>query len=236
MSAKPIPTPFPIAAAAAIATAAHVTTGCTALEIRLGARVPAVKPNRVASSIDSCAAGLETFARRRRSAALGGACPDALAPAPATASTPDTAAPTPSPRTRGPRNTGGAAGFFEGEAAAATGGLAGASVDGALGGERAVTTAAVEARLTNQPPQTSSRSLRALVDEGAGDRGRTTKLGAKNTGSHLYRCDAWRVRAGARAGGTGLVTPGVKQEGRNSTERRYRNDAGRQQHSEGFAC
>lgn len=166
MSAKPSPTPFPIAAAVPIATAEHITTGCTALETRLGMRVPAVKPKRVASSSDSWAAGLESFAR-----SAPGACPDP----PATASTPDTTALAPRPRTKGPRKTG-AVGLRD---------AAESVVEASAGAERAPTTAAVDDRLTNQPPQTSSRSLRAFTEDGGGDSGRTTKLGAKNTGSHL---------------------------------------------------
>lgn len=154
-------------AAVAIATAVHVTRGCTALDMLRGTRVPAVNPNSVDSNIDSCAAGfasLETTAGPR---------PDA----PNTATTPDTEAPAARRRIKGLRNVGGAG--FEGVEAAV------GEVVCAV--ERAPTTAAVEARLTNQPPQTSSKSLAVFAAEGAGDRGRITRLGTKNTGSHLRR-------------------------------------------------
>lgn len=180
MSVNPSPKPFPMVAAVAIATAVHVTSGCTALEMPRGTRVPAVNPNKVDSSIDNCAAGLAALAN------IPGPRPDA----PNTATTPDADAPAASRRMSGERNVGGAG--FDEEAAEAVE-AAGVGVVGFLG-ERAPTTVAVEARLKNQPPQTSSRSLAALAVEGAGDSGRTTRLGTKNTGSHLQRGTEVRVR------------------------------------------
>ena len=175
-----------MAAAVAIATAVHVTSGCTALEMPRGTRVPAVNPSKVDSSIDNCAAGFATLET------TAGPRPDA----PSTATTPDAEAPTASRRMSGERNVGGA-GFEEAAEAVEVAGVVGVV---GVWAERAATTVAVEARLTNQPPQTSSRSLAALAGEGEGDSGRTTRLGTKNTGSHLQRRTDARVGVGRWVG------------------------------------
>lgn len=173
MSAKPTPQPLPIVAAVVIAIAVHVTRGCTALEIPRGTRVPAVNPNSVPKSIASCAAGFTIL-----ESAMG-ACSDA----PATANIPDTATPTPRRRISGPRNAGGVGTDFDGVFAMDAVGAA------ALGRERADTTAAVEVKLKNQPPQTSSSNFAAFGADGVGDSGRVTRVGTKNTGSHLRDMD-----------------------------------------------
>lgn len=151
--------------------------------------MPAVNPNKVDSSIDNCAAGFATLET------TAGPRPDA----PNTARTPDAEAPTASRRMSGERNVGGA-GFEEAAEAVEVAGVVGVV---GVWAERAVTTAAVEARLTNQPPQTSSRSLAALAAEREGDSGRTTRLGTKNTGSHLQRRTEASKSRGGEVGGDG---------------------------------
>lgn len=169
MSENPNPRPPPIIAAVVIVTVVHVTTGCTAFEIFRGTRVPAVKPKSVAKSIESCAAGLDSP-------------PNAAGKmeAPITARAPEKAAQIPNRLMSDARNTGGG---FVGEAEA---GLLRPDDVAGTGDERVPTKAAVETRLTNHPPKTRKRSLIAFALEGAGERGRMTKVGTKNTGSHLF--------------------------------------------------
>lgn len=169
---NPTPKALPRAATVAMHTAVHVTKGCTAFEMPRGTRVPAVNPKSVASSIDSC---LVTGASFESTVSSGRALPSA-------AITPDTKAPKPNLLISQPLNAGSAGleGVWGEEEAAAC-----VAAGGREGGDRDVTTAAVETRLKNHPPRIMRRSLAAFVVEGAGDKGRTTRLGTKNTGNHL---------------------------------------------------
>lgn len=166
MSENSNPNPPPIITAAIIVTVVHVTTGCTAFEIFRGTRVPAVKPKSVVKSMDSCVTGLVVNAAGMKEA-------------PITAKAPEMAAPMPNRLMSDARNSGDG---FEGDDEAGLLRLDGVA---GTGDERVSTKAAVETRLTNHPPKRRKRSLIASALDGAGERGRITKVGTKNTGSHL---------------------------------------------------
>ena len=174
ISENPSPRTLPIPAAAAIVTAVHVTTGCIHLEIFRGTRVPAVKLKSVVKSSDSCATGLAS------PPVAAGETTEALT----TASAPERVAPIPNRWMSDALNAGVATSTGFCAVVAAT--VVKVACVAGTGDERELTTVAVEARLTNHPPKMMSRSLMSFVMDGAGDRGRTTKLGAKNTGSHLF--------------------------------------------------
>lgn len=168
MSENPNPNPPPIIAAAIIVTVVHVTTGCTAFEIFRGTRVPAVKLKSVVKSIDSCVTALVVTTAGIMEVE-----------APNTAKAPEMAAPIPNRLMSDARKTGGG---FKGDEEAA---LVRLDDVAGTGDDRVPTTAAVETRLTNHPPKRRKRSLIAFALDGAGERGRITKVGTKNTGSHL---------------------------------------------------
>lgn len=160
MSANPIPHPRAINAAVPMATTVHVTTGCTAFDTFRGKRVPAEKPNSVAIMSDNWRATGTNLQENKTDAA------------------PVSAAPIPKFRMSGAPKIGGGFGVTAPTLASAAGAR----------GERAPTTAAVDARLANQPPHTMMRRRKAFAAEGAGDSGNTTRVGTKNTGSHLRYC------------------------------------------------
>lgn len=145
------------------------------------ARAPVAKPKSVTSRSDSCCAGMRAFTAHDNAVAPSpvSKTPEVDWPAQEAPST-ETAAAANAPKPSRPIS----------DARNGSGGFAGSAAEAAEeslgGGDRAATTAAVDARLAYQPPTTRAKSRAVVVLDMGGDRGRVTRLGTKKTGSHLH--------------------------------------------------